>query len=320
MHDRVSVDVVIPCFNGINFIDGCLESLLTQTAKICCIIFIDDGSTDESYSRILQLSTQDSRIKVVKQANQGLSSARNAGISASDSTHIAFLDIDDRWLPFKLERQLEFANSDADLLIASNYLNDVGDHFVNGIYNCNHIKLNSSNLLMFRCVVPGSASSVLIPRKLIDKAGRFSENLRYGEDWDYWIRISRFAKWKVVNNQDVIIYQNPVGMQAIRRKSIDPYLDSSLQIINLNRRYLGKLEFLFLLGYISFVGAKTTEANFKSYLELLQVKFSLNGSSGHKPRNSKVGLIPLLILGFGYSSYIKLVRICGNLNRLRSRN
>jgi glycosyltransferase involved in cell wall biosynthesis len=276
MQNSVTVDVVIPCFNGMNFIEGCFESLSVQTAKICCIIVIDDGSTDESYSRMLQLSTQDSRIKIVKQANQGLSSARNAGIAASDATHIAFLDIDDRWLPLKLERQLEFANSDGDLLIASNYLIDVGNHFVNGLHNCQRIKLNPSNFLMFKCVVPGSASSVLIPRKLIDKVGLFSENLSYGEDWDYWIRVSRFANWKILESQDVVIYQNPVGMQALRRKSIEPYLDSSLEIINLNREYLGKLEFRLVLGYILFVGAKSTEENFRNYLKLLQIKFSLN--------------------------------------------
>lgn len=318
MQDSVSVDVIVPCFNGMNFIDGCFDSLLAQTAKICCIIFVDDGSTDESYSRILQLSAQDSRVKVVRQANQGLSSARNAGISASDATHIAFLDIDDRWLPFKLKRQLEIANSDADLLVASNYLNDLGDHLVDGINNCHRIKLNSSNLLMFRCVVPGSASSVLIPRKLINKVGLFSESLSYGEDWDYWVRLSRLANWKVVNSQDVIIYQNPVGMQALRRKNIDPYLDSSLQIIDLHRKHLGKLEFLLLLGYISFVGAKTTEENLNSYLKLLRIKFSLNRNGQYKFWNSKLGLVFLLILGLGYSTFIKSVRICGHLTRLRS--
>ncbi len=294
-----------------------MESVINQTHEICCIIIIDDGSTDKSYSRISEWSRRDNRIKILKQENRGLASARNAGMSISDATHIALLDVDDRWFPAKLKRQMDIAATDQNILIASNYVTDVAGSLKQGIMNCKRFELNSCNLLMFKSVIPGSGSSVLFPRKLIKQVGMFSESLSYGEDLDYWIRLSHFAKWTVVKNPDVVIYQNQTGMQASRKLNIEPYLDSSLSIISSNRSHLSKFDHLSLMGYILFVGAKASKHNFYNYLKLLLIKFPLfsNWKLHHRIRSALILL--LLAMGLFYSFLLKFIRVCGELTSSR---
>lgn len=317
MHDKVSVDVIIPCYNGEVFIDRCLESVMNQTSEICCIIIVDDGSTDKSYSRISEWSGRDNRIKILKQENRGLASARNAGMSISDATHIALLDVDDRWFPSKLKRQMDLAAADQNLLIASNYVNDVAGRLKQGIINCKRFEINSYNLLMFKSVIPGSGSSVLFPRKLIKEVGLFSESLSYGEDLDYWIRLSHFAQWTVVENPDVVIYQNQTGMQASRKLNIEPYLDSSLSIISSNRGHLSKFDYLSLMGYILFVGARASKQNINNYLKLLLIKFPLFSNWKRHHRIRSASILSLLAMGLFYSVYLKFIRKCAELKGSR---
>ncbi|MFM6842129.1 MAG: glycosyltransferase family 2 protein, partial [Candidatus Planktophila sp.] len=80
-----TVDVVIPCFNGAIFIERCVKSVLSQTAPVNRIIFVDDGSTDKSLETILSLQEKYPIIKVITQDNRGLAAARNKGLSYSES-------------------------------------------------------------------------------------------------------------------------------------------------------------------------------------------------------------------------------------------
>ena len=98
------VSVVIPTYNCGQYVEEAVDSALNQK---CCgpveVIVVDDGSTDDTRSRLLKY--QD-RIRLVPQTNQGSSRARNVGIGFASGEYVAFLDADDRWLPGKLEQQL----------------------------------------------------------------------------------------------------------------------------------------------------------------------------------------------------------------------
>ena len=73
------VSVIIPCFNVEDFVLQAVNSVLDQSLRNSEIIIIDDGSTDGTSKLIQLLSEQDKRIKIITKANEGLSSARNAG-------------------------------------------------------------------------------------------------------------------------------------------------------------------------------------------------------------------------------------------------
>ena len=98
------ISVVIPCFNASPYLRECLNSVLNQTLSPFEVIVVDDGSTDSSPQ---VLAEYEGKIKVIHQKNQGVSQARNSGISFSQGDWIAIQDADDIWEPTKLEKQWE---------------------------------------------------------------------------------------------------------------------------------------------------------------------------------------------------------------------
>ena len=101
------ISVIIPVYNVEDYIDQCLESLQAQTLRDIEIICVNDGSPDDSAAKLAAWSQRDSRIKVVDKSNGGLSSARNAGVEASTSSYVCFLDADDALQPNACQRIVE---------------------------------------------------------------------------------------------------------------------------------------------------------------------------------------------------------------------
>ncbi|MBQ7999661.1 MAG: glycosyltransferase family 2 protein [Ruminococcus sp.] len=97
MKSQPLVSVVIPVYNAENYIRTCIEQILSQTYKNMEIIFVDDGSTDNSRRICLEYADKDSRIVVYSKENGGVSSARNMGIEKATGDFLLFLDSDD-WL------------------------------------------------------------------------------------------------------------------------------------------------------------------------------------------------------------------------------
>jgi len=97
------VSVVIPCYNQAHFLGEALESVLAQTYPRYEIIVVDDGSTDHTS----EVAARYPGVRYIRQPNQGLSAARNAGLQASQGDCLVFLDSDDRLLPTALESGLE---------------------------------------------------------------------------------------------------------------------------------------------------------------------------------------------------------------------
>jgi glycosyltransferase involved in cell wall biosynthesis len=93
------VSVVTPCFNGAEFIDGCVRSILEQNTS-CEIIVVDDGSTDDTVERARSLAREiPVHMTVISQNNAGPAAARNAGLRQARGKYVCFLDVDDRYLP-----------------------------------------------------------------------------------------------------------------------------------------------------------------------------------------------------------------------------
>lgn len=89
------VSVVIPVYNQEDYLSDCLKSLLNQTCRDLEILVIDDGSTDRSFEIAAAFAREDSRIRLIRKENGGVSSARNTGIENASGKYIAFVDADD---------------------------------------------------------------------------------------------------------------------------------------------------------------------------------------------------------------------------------
>jgi len=108
---RSAVSVVLPAYNAARTLAGSIASVRAQTWSDWELIVVDDGSRDATAELAQELGRLDRRIRLIRQRNRGVSAARNAGIDAARGRYLAFLDADDRWLPRKLARQLEFMQS-----------------------------------------------------------------------------------------------------------------------------------------------------------------------------------------------------------------
>ena len=98
------VSVIVPVYNGERYLDAALQSIFRQDYRPFEVIVVDDGSTDRS----AHIARACPEIRYMYQCNQGVASARNAGIAAARGDFIAFLDQDDFWATNKLTVQIDF--------------------------------------------------------------------------------------------------------------------------------------------------------------------------------------------------------------------
>lgn len=106
------VSAIIPVYNGEAFVAEAISSVLEQTYPAVECLVIDDGSTDNTAAVIREFGD---RVRYIHKPNGGVASARNLGAASARGRYIAFLDADDIWLPFKLERQMKLLVSRPDL-------------------------------------------------------------------------------------------------------------------------------------------------------------------------------------------------------------
>jgi glycosyltransferase involved in cell wall biosynthesis len=100
------VSVIVPTYNRAYCVCRAIESVRAQSHANWELLLVDDGSTDHTAQLIATQYSNDPRIRYIHQANAGVSAARNTGIDAAHGSHIALLDSDDAWKPWKLEVQL----------------------------------------------------------------------------------------------------------------------------------------------------------------------------------------------------------------------
>jgi glycosyltransferase involved in cell wall biosynthesis len=111
----MTVDVVIPVFNGARFVSRAVASVLSQGVPVV-VHCVDDGSHDDSLAVLDSLAAADQRVRVYRSpANSGVAAARNRAIRAGAAQFLAFLDQDDEWMPAKLEIQLSALASRPDV-------------------------------------------------------------------------------------------------------------------------------------------------------------------------------------------------------------
>ena len=91
------VSIVVPVYNVERYLGACLDSVLRQTFGDFELICVDDGSTDSSSAILAEYAARDGRVRVITQANAGLSAARNAGLDMATGEYICFVDSDD-WI------------------------------------------------------------------------------------------------------------------------------------------------------------------------------------------------------------------------------
>ena len=179
------ISVIIPTFNRANHVLEAVQSVLKQTRRPDEILLIDDGSTDQTRTRLQPFMGE---IRYFFQKQSGVSAARNLGIREAKGEWLAFLDSDDLWKPKKLQRQVDLLQSiplkvcytDEEWRKNGTWMNQKKKHRkVSGFIYAHCLPL---------CII--SPSSVIVHRSVFETAGLFDESLPACEDYDLWLRIS----------------------------------------------------------------------------------------------------------------------------------
>lgn len=182
------VSVVMPAFNVAPFILESVRSVLGQSFRDLELIVVDDGSVDGTADRLL--GVRDPRLRVIRQANGGSSSARNSGIRLASGEYVGFLDADDLWSPNKLETQIAFLEQhpEVDLTFSRSELIDEDGNATGRTSAAVSGKVTLQDLLTENVINNGSA--VVMRRKALDLAGHFDAELKACVDWDLWLRVA----------------------------------------------------------------------------------------------------------------------------------
>ncbi len=181
------ISVIIPTYNSDTYICEAIDSVLHQTYLDYEIIVIDDGSTDNTRTII---NNNYPLVRYFYVENNGVSAARNLGISKAQGELIAFLDADDKWLPEKLEKQAALFKTDETLglVFTENYFfNEQG---------ISEFSANKKSRLMQGDIVRNIflnsyvvTSTVMVRKCVFNQVGLFEEELAVAEDDNMWMRI-----------------------------------------------------------------------------------------------------------------------------------
>lgn len=198
------VSVVVPAYNYARYLPECLFSALSQTGGFRLeVVAVDDGSADDTPEVLAQWAGRDSRIRVLRQENAGLSAARNTGMLAANGDFILFLDADDRLAPGCLEahlKRMEETGADATVSLC---LSDSGPG--RPLRPWPVWKDSLSLRLCAGNIAP--AHSFLLRRSLCQDTGLFDTSLRSLEDYDYWLRAAALGKRFRLAPEAVALYR-----------------------------------------------------------------------------------------------------------------
>lgn len=171
------VSVIIPVYNGENYLSQAIDSVIDQTYSPIELIIVDDGSTDKSK----EIASSYSQVNYVYQENQGVAIARNTGIFKSQGEYIAFLDQDDIWTANKLKLQVDYLKHHPEI---SYVLGEQKIFLESGTEKPKWLKEEHLNNQ-----IPAYLLGTLLVRKSVfNQVGYFCDDYRYSNDSDWFSR------------------------------------------------------------------------------------------------------------------------------------
>lgn len=192
------VSVIIPAYNAEQYVLEAIRSVLDQNYEPIEILLVDDGSSDGTVDLVRRKAPQ---VQIIQQANGGAAAARNTGLRCARGELICFLDADDGWFPGKLAAQVNYLQQHPEVgLVFHRWLVWKPDE--NGAY----IKPQEFSPQVLGEIDPSCSgwiypqllldsivhtSTVMMRRQVFQDTGFFDTTLAIGEDYHYWLRVSR---------------------------------------------------------------------------------------------------------------------------------
>lgn len=190
------VSIVIPVYNGSNYVKEAIDSALSQTYLNYEIIVINDGSNDNGKTREIALS-YGNKIRYYEKENGGVSSALNLALSKMKGKYFSWLSHDDKYLPQKLEKQINYLREngleDKNVILYSDYnLIDRKSKLVSNCIKDTYMLNKKPEYALLRGAVNGI--TMLIPKKAFEECGNFDESLVAVQDYEVWHKMFKSYK------------------------------------------------------------------------------------------------------------------------------
>ena len=207
MSGEPRVTVLMPAYNAGKYIAEAIQSVLAQDFPDFELLIVDDGSTDDTREVIGRFA--DERIRLLRQENQGISAALNAGLAEARGYYIARFDADDICLPERLTRQIGFLDANPAYVLTGSeaeYILEDGEHLFD--FHCiaySHEEIMEK--LTRRC--PFIHSAVMYRKKEVLDAGAYSLYAHNFEDYLLWIQLARAGKFHNLPERLIKVRINP---------------------------------------------------------------------------------------------------------------
>ncbi|WP_315786852.1 glycosyltransferase family 2 protein [Fischerella sp. JS2] len=232
------VSVIIPAYNAMTYLPETLESVLRQTFTDFEVLIVNDGSSDP----ILEWACGivDPRVKLISQENQGVSTARNTGITHAQGEYIAFVDADDLWESTKLAKQIRCLEENPAIGLVHTWIVLIDEQ---GKSSGRVISSNAKGNVWKQVVEHNliQTSTVLVRRCCLETVGVFDQNLRSAEDWELWVRIASRYLLAVVK-EPLVFYRlhscNTTKNWRLIEQGLSPVIEKVFQSIPPEAQYL----------------------------------------------------------------------------------
>jgi glycosyltransferase involved in cell wall biosynthesis len=195
--DQALVSIIMPTYNRPDTIGAAIESILRQRYKNWELLIIDNGTGDAIKNVVENYMEKDGRVKyskVAKSHNAGISDYLNYGISMAKGEYIARLDDDDEWCnDNKLIKQVEFLDNNKEYNIVGGGI-IVVDGNKKEMYRIFKRETDTEIRKKALYACPFIHITVMFRKKIVKQYGAY-QNLKFGEDWELWLRLGKTGKF-----------------------------------------------------------------------------------------------------------------------------
>jgi glycosyltransferase involved in cell wall biosynthesis len=226
------VSVIIPCYNQARFLGEAIESVLSQSYPHFEVVVIDDGSTDNTS----EVATRYAGVRCVRQDNEGLAGARNAGIRHSRGSYLVFLDADDRLLPDALGVGLRHLKERPECAFVSGrwkLIASDGSALSTPLQPL--VEKDHYEALLRGCYI-STPAAVMYQRIMLEHLGGFDTSVSPSADYDLYLRVAR--QYPVHHHGEVVAEYRRHGSNM----TLDParMLKSETTVLRRQRKYAVK--------------------------------------------------------------------------------
>ena len=241
------VTVLMSVYNGADFLDQSVPSILNQSFTDFEFLIIDDGSTDDTPSILETYASKDPRIRIITQENMGLTRALNTGLKQAKGTFIARQDADDVSHTDRLAKQVQVFDHESVVLCGTCCVNvyPSGDEM-----QWRH-RTDTEITKIISFFSPFAHSTVMMRTDKALSLGGYDEGYKTAQDTDFWIRLSRIGKVTMIEDN---LVRRHMPLQSIsRQKRWRQLYDSGRARLSHNKTLAGKTKAVYYTARITLI-------------------------------------------------------------------